>query len=131
VKRDVPVATSGIGSADLYNLCQSVKVPNVPVSLVIRAGRDPNNPVQATNLLIDMTNLTGDATFTNINIGQDAATLSGGDKLSGAFGQKSDRVLIKNLRQVAWSTSAGTFALKGLDLSVKTDFEANHPEECF
>src|SRR5258705_13033367 len=38
------VAVSGIASAKLYNLCQSVKVPGLPASLVIHAGKDPNNP---------------------------------------------------------------------------------------
>jgi hypothetical protein len=131
VSKQVPVATSGIGYAELTNLCQSVKVPNVPVSLVIRAGRESGKPVKATNLLIDMTKLTGDATFTDINIGQDAGTLNGGHELNGAFGQRAEKVLITGLKQVAWSTSAGTFELIGLNLSVKTDFQGGKPEECF
>jgi hypothetical protein len=124
-----PVAVSGISTASLSNLCQSVVVPNTPVSLVIRAGGG-GHPATATNLLIDMTQLSGDATFTNIQIGQDASTLTKGP--AGAvgqahgFAQQADRVVIDHLHQVAWSTSAGTFTLNGLDLHVSLS-----KEECF
>jgi hypothetical protein len=130
---DVPVATSGIADANLYNLCQSVKVPNVPVSLVINAGGAPGAPAHATNMLIDMTDLKGDATFTNINIGQDAGTLSAGGESAkgkpGSFAQQASKVEIKNLKQVSWSTSAGMFELKGLHLYV--DVNPSGPKECF
>jgi hypothetical protein len=129
----VPVAVSGIADAKLYNLCQSVKVPRMPVSLVINAGRDPDAPAHATNLLIDMTDLQGDATFNNIHIGQDAGTLdaAGPDAKGqpGSFAQQASSVEIKNLKQVAWSTSAGTFALNGLHLYV--DVNPAGPKECF
>jgi hypothetical protein len=39
-------------------------------------------------------------------------------------------VSITGLRQVAWSTSAGTFNLKGLDLHVSFG-GTGKPEECF
>src|SRR3954466_6274365 len=48
--KDVPVAMSGIASAKLYNLCQSVRAPGSPISLTIRAGRDADSPAKATNL---------------------------------------------------------------------------------
>jgi hypothetical protein len=123
-----PVAVSGIKSATLKNLCQSVVVPGTPISLVIRAGQ--NTPASATDLLIDMTQLSGDATFENINIGQDASTLNKGPANAvgdaGGFGQQADKVTITGLRQVAWSTSAGTFTLNGLDLHVSLS-----GEQCF
>jgi Family of unknown function (DUF6230) len=126
------VAVSGISDAKLTNLCQSVKVPNLPVSLVIHAGGG-GTPAHATDLLIDMTDLKGDATFTNINIGQDASTLSKAGATAhgaaGAFGQQADSVTITNLKQVAWSTAAGTFELNGLHLYVSVN--PNGPEECF
>ena len=125
------VAVSGIAEAKLTNLCQSVKVPGLPVSMVIHAGKDPNNPATATNLLIDLTSLKGDAEFKNIQIGIDASDLSKGGEgakgLQGSFAQQADSVVITNLKQVAWSTSAGTFKLTGLDLSVSV----GNPEECF
>jgi hypothetical protein len=124
-----PIAVSGIADATLNNLCQSVVVVPHQLSLVIHAGQDPNHPVRATNLMIGMTSLSGDATFGNINIGQDASTLSGGPTgahgLPGGFGQQAETVDIDNLSQIAWSTSAGTFTLNGLDLKVDL-----HGTEC-
>ncbi|MDO3703579.1 DUF6230 family protein [Micromonospora sp. C28SCA-DRY-2] len=126
-----PVAVSGIRNAKLYDLCQSVKVPGAPVVLTINAGGG-GKPAVASGLLIDMDSLQGDAEFKNINIGQDAATLTGGpegargDKK--AFGQQSDTVVIKDLKQVARSTHAGTFTLTGLDLRVNVGADA---KECF
>jgi hypothetical protein len=122
-----PVVVSGIKSASLSNLCQSVVVPGTSISLVIRAGKD--KPATATGLLIDMTQLSGDASFDNISIGQDASTLTKGPGpvgQPGGCGQQADKVTINNLRQVAWSTSAGTFNLNGLDLHVSLS-----GEQCF
>jgi hypothetical protein len=129
---DVPVAAAGMADATLTNLCQSVKVPGAPISLVINAG-PPGNEAHATNLLIDMTDLTGDATFTNINIGQDAGSLdaAGPDVhgTTGAFGQQAKKVVITNVQQTAWSTTAGSFELKGLHMFV--DVNPKGPKECF
>jgi hypothetical protein len=126
------VAVSGIAKAKLYNLCQSVKVPGLPVSMVIHAGKDVNNPAEATDLLIDLSSLKGDATFQNIQIGIDASDLTKGGAnakgMQGSFAQQADSVVITNLRQVAWSTTAGTFKLTGLDLGVSA---GANPEECF
>jgi hypothetical protein len=126
-----PIAYSGIKDAYLTNLCQSVLIPGTPISLVIHAGvPGKSDPVHATDLIIGMSTLSGDAEFDNIVIGQDASTLTGGPAgaqgLPGFFGQQADQVHIKNVRQVAWSTSAGMFKLNGLDLHVSTS-----GEECF
>ncbi len=125
-----PVAISGIKDATLTNLCQSVVVPGTPFSLMIRAGRSAGAPARASGLLIGMSSLSGDATFTNIAIGQDASTLNlgpdGAAGLPGMFGQQAESVHIDHLQQIAWSTSAGTFTLNGLDLHVSTT-----GEECF
>ncbi|SNT64983.1 hypothetical protein SAMN05421812_11964 [Asanoa hainanensis] len=124
-----PVAVSGIRHATLTNLCQSVKVPGAPVVLTINAGGN-GKPATANNLLLDITDLRGDATFTNIEIGRDAGSL---DKAAtsgepGTFGQQSDRIVINDLKQVAWSTTAGTFTLTGLHLKVNVGDDA---KECF
>jgi len=116
----VVAAKSGIGEATLTNLCQTVAVG--PVVLRIEAGKDPDNPVKAEDLLIGMSELSGDAEFTNIDIGQDASTLSKdglpehGDVHG--FGQQADKVVINNLHQVAYSTSASTFKLTGMSLKL-------------
>jgi hypothetical protein len=126
-----PVAVSGMRSAELHDLCQSVKVPNLPVVLTINAGGG-GNPATATNLLIDMESLEGNATFENIDIGRDASTLKGGPEgavgEAGSFGQQADVVTILNLKQVARSTHAGTFTLNGLRLKVNVGADA---KECF
>ena len=126
-----PVAVSGISSATLSNLCQSIRVPGLPFSMVIRAGRG-GTPASATNLLLDVSTLQGDATFNNIQIGIDASDLTKGPSnakgLQGSFAQQADSVTITNLKQVAWSTTAGQFTLNGLDLHVSS---GANPEECF
>ncbi|WP_433731175.1 DUF6230 family protein [Actinoplanes sp. CA-051413] len=131
----VPVAMSGIASAKLYNLCQSVRAPGSPISLTIRAGREANNPAKATNLLIGMSELNGNAEFTDINIGQDASTLGqGGPEAKGplgSFGQEASRVVITDLKQTAVSTTAGTFTLTGLNLKINFPGKDGNPPECF
>lgn len=112
------VAVSQIASADLTNLCQSVdqSTPLGTVVLKLTAG-DNGTPAHADNLLIDMSQLSGDATFTHIDIGQDASDLSAAGA-PGGFGQSADVVDIDNLVQVAWATTAGTFTLPHLNLSL-------------
>jgi hypothetical protein len=130
--KEIPVAMSGIKNAKLYNLCQSVRVEGSPISLTINAGGDPKNPALATDLLIGMKDLGGDAVFENINIGQDASTLTRGGAEAhgavGAFGQQASDITITNLRQTAVSTSAGTFTLNGLSLKLNV---GSKPKECF
>lgn len=63
-----PVARAAIGSASMDDFCQSAVVPSLPfvgdVSLVIRAaGRDSG---QASNLVVDISKLTGKVSFQNI-----------------------------------------------------------------
>jgi hypothetical protein len=112
-----PVAISAIKSASLANLCQSISVG--PVTLRITAGGG-GNPATASNLIVDSDNLSGEATFNNIVIGQDAGTLSedpGVTGPAGGFGQQADSVTIDNLHQNTWLTTAGTFTLPGFNLS--------------
>jgi hypothetical protein len=111
-----PVVVSGIGSATLSNLCQSVSVG--PVTMRLTAGG--STPVSANNLVVDASSLSGStATFHNISIGQDAGTLTevpGTEGASGGFGEQADSITINNLVQHTWMTTAGTFTLP--DLSV-------------
>lgn len=111
-----PVAVSVIRNATLRSLCQSVKVG--PFTLVLRAGTG-STPVSADNLVVDADQLSGNATFTNISIGQDAGTLTevpGTSGPSGGFGEQADTIIINDLRQHTWLTTAGTFTLPGLSL---------------
>jgi hypothetical protein len=135
-KVPIPVAMSGIADAHLNNLCQSVVVPGTPFSLTIRANKsaDEDKQAHATDLLIGVDELTGQATFTNIVIGQDASTLKkGGAGAKGGvnmFGQEADSVIIDDLHQTAYSTTAGTFTLPGLDLKINTGKDGK-PVECY
>lgn len=129
-KTEMPVAVSGFNSASITNLCQSVAVPLGPLgnfTLKITAG-DAGTPVQASKLFIDMTDLKADtATFNNINIGVAGGAISKGpvDSTSaaqpgfaGSFGQEADSADLTNVRQTAWATSAGTFALANMHLNL-------------
>ncbi|HZG05155.1 MAG TPA: DUF6230 family protein [Streptomyces sp.] len=127
----LPVAVTGIREARLESLCQSV-VTTLPVlgdiSLNLTAGRE--KPVEATDLFVDATQLSGDASFRNIEIGRDASTLDkgpdGAQGMQDAFSQQADTLQISNLRQVAWATNAGTFKLSGLSMKI-----SKGKRECF
>lgn len=131
--KPIAVAISGFKSADITNLCQSV-VTTLPligdVTLTIKAGNG-GTPVHADDLMIDMTQLdAGTATFTNINIGQDASTLSGSAQgavgTEGYFGQQAEKAALTDVKQVAYSTNAGSFQLHDMSMTVSM---GNNP--CF
>jgi hypothetical protein len=108
------VFVSAIRSAQLTDLCQSVNLGFV--NLVIRAGQG-STPVSASDLVVDSDSLTGNATFTNLSVDQDASTLTEVPGVSGplgTFGQQADKVVIQNLRQDNWATTASTFTLPGM-----------------
>ncbi|MFG2002213.1 DUF6230 family protein [Spirillospora sp. NPDC048911] len=117
-----PVQVSGITEATIRNMCQSVKVG--PFTLRLTAGTG-KTPVTAENLTLDVAQLDADAVFRNIEIGRDASTLDKGPGkgAAGMFGQQADEIHLKNVRQTAWATTAGTFRLS--DLSMKLG------DECF
>ncbi|MEU1241952.1 DUF6230 family protein [Micromonospora parva] len=128
--RTHPIAVAEISSAELYNLCQSIRsdLPGLPVVLTINAG-EGKEPARAKDLLIAMDSLDGNATFTNIKIGRDASDLNATAQ-KGSFGQNSDHVSITNLQQVSRYTTAATFNLVGLRLKVNVGDEAKG-KECF
>ncbi|MFG2649382.1 DUF6230 family protein [Streptomyces sp. NPDC048436] len=124
-----PVAVVGLDSAKITNLCQSVVVP-VPVfgdvSMTLKAGGKGGPRVEAKKLYIDADDLKADATFTNVDIGVsvDQTTKgpgpSKGDKYApDSFAQQADKVRFTDVKQRAWATTAGTFKLSGLGMSVK------------
>lgn len=123
VRAAYPEALSGIESADLYDLCQSVvqKVPLLgAVTLRLTSGTQ-GPPAHADRLVVDAHDLRGDAVFRHIAIGQDASTVRGVPGVSGpagAFGEQAATIRIDRLRQQTRSVSAATFRLPGLHLSV-------------
>ncbi|HEV2638413.1 MAG TPA: DUF6230 family protein [Actinocrinis sp.] len=114
----IPVAISAFKTATINGLCQSVQTPVPAVGTVwlsIKA-----SSATAVNLVIDMQQLNaGSADFTNINIGQDASTLSAAQGAPGLFGQQADVAKLTNVDQVANSTNAGDFTLNGMSLALQ------------
>ena len=111
-----PVIISAMRSASLTDLCQSVNLGFV--NLVIHAGS--SSPVEATTLVTDSDSITGDASFTNLTVDKDASKLNEVPHVHGGlgtFGQQADVVVIKNLRQDNWATTASTFTLPGMSIS--------------
>jgi Family of unknown function (DUF6230) len=114
------VMVSAIKSATLSDLCQSISIGGT--YLVIRAGRG-STPVSATNLVVDSDQLSGNANFVGMSIGQDASTLDEVPGVTGPlgdFGQQSDKVTISNLRQDNYATTASSFTLPGMTMSFQS-----------
>ncbi|MEU3395136.1 DUF6230 family protein [Streptomyces filamentosus] len=144
-----PVAVSGFDNAKIYGMCQSVVTPKVPfvgdVTLQLNAGTDDKRPVEATGLYLDVSDLKADAEFTNIDIGVAAGSADKnekGEKLPGrpgiqpgtehkangnGFAQRAETATLTNVRQKAWATTAATFKLPNLSLSLHRGTSA----ECF
>jgi len=138
------VAVAGIKSAKISDMCQSVVVP-VPflgnLSIVLRAGGG-GTPVTATNLVLDTNQVNADATFTGVTIGASAADIASKTNISGFqkhtgnkdgstqpfdagdFGQVVQHAVLTGVKQTAYSTTAGTMALKGLSISANLSSEA-------
>lgn len=130
------VAVAGIKSAKISDMCQSVVVP-IPLlgnlSVVLKAGGG-GTPVQATDLVLDTDQVDADATFEGVTIGASAADIASktgiqgfekhtGNKdgsttpfAAGDFGQVVDHAVLTGVHQTAYSTTAGTMALKGLSI---------------
>ncbi|MER5476108.1 DUF6230 family protein [Streptomyces sp. NPDC002734] len=123
-----PVAVSAFKSADITNMCQSVVTPHVPVfgnvSLRLTAGTG-EKPVHAENLYLDVESLeTTSAEFRNIDIGVAAGQATKGPELAAGtnangFAQHASEATLTGVKQTAWATTAGTFNLSNLKLSLK------------
>ncbi|MBA2809044.1 cholesterol esterase [Streptomyces sp. KM273126] len=126
-----PVAVSAFTNATITNMCQSVVTPDIPlvgtVSLKLTAGTG-SKKVEADNLYIDVEELSADAEFKDINIGVAAGDLKdgpgpgmkGGKEQSNpfGFGQQSRVATLTDVKQTAWATTAGTFKLSNLKMSL-------------
>ncbi len=113
----VVVIVSAIREAQLTNLCQSIDMGGMV--LRITAG-DNGTPVTASNLVVDSDLVSGDATFSDIEIGRDASTMDRVPDVSGnigVFGQQARTVTIENLRQNNFATTASSFKLPHLRIA--------------
>ena len=84
-------------------------------------------------MVIAMTDLSGDATFSGIQIGEDASTVHQAGDIKGArggFAQEATSIDVDGLRQDALYTEASTFKLTGLSMKLSTDW-GGHPAECY
>ncbi|MGK4583036.1 DUF6230 family protein [Kitasatospora sp. HPMI-4] len=117
------VAVSTFRHATIHNLCQTVTT-DIPLlgtwTVQLKAGGPKEEDyVQADNLVIGLNSLEANATFDNINIGQDASTLPSPAKgAPGAFGQTAPHAVLTDVKQKAWSTSASSFTLNNLKLGL-------------
>ncbi|MFE4861805.1 DUF6230 family protein [Streptomyces sp. NPDC056670] len=134
-----PVVVSGFSDATITKMCQSVVQP-LPfglgdVTMTLKAGQG-DQKIEATNIYLDVSELSTDAQFTNIDIGVAAGEgkrdangnvvtkiQPGADgKTPGGspygFAQRADRAVLSNVEQRAWATTAGSFKLPGLSLSL-------------
>ncbi|MGW0858984.1 DUF6230 family protein [Streptomyces sp. NPDC002690] len=131
-----PVAVSGFSYAKITNMCQSVVTPIPGLgtwTLKLTAGTKADNPVEATDLYLDVSQLDADAYFENIDIGVAAGKLGKESndnfgiqpKTTGAnangFGQRAEHATLTNVSQRAWATTAGTFKLSNLSLRLNHD----------
>jgi hypothetical protein len=112
----IVLTANAIRTATLTDLCQSVSLFGLTLRITAGTGA---TPVRATGLVVDADQLSGNARFTHINIGQDASTLNqvpGVRGTAGGFGEQAATVTITNLRQHAYATTAGTFTLPNFNL---------------
>jgi Family of unknown function (DUF6230) len=110
------LTTNAIRSAHITDLCQSVALAGVTLRITAGTG---DAPVSATDLVVDADRLSGNASFTKIHLGQDASKLTqvpGVTGPPGSFGEQAATITIKNLRQHAFATTAGTFTLPDFSL---------------
>ncbi|MEV0427785.1 DUF6230 family protein [Micromonospora sp. NPDC049836] len=117
----VVVIVSAIDKAELTNLCQSISLGGI--NLRITAGGS-GKPVTARTLVVDGDEVAGNASFRNINVGQDASTVDqvpGVRGNPGVFAQQADTVTITNLRQNNYATTAAVFTLPNLHMSFSSD----------
>ncbi|MEO3777414.1 DUF6230 family protein [Micromonospora sp. B11E3] len=117
----VVVIVSAIDQAELTNLCQSISLGGMHMKLTAGGNR---RPVSARTLVVDSDEISGNASFRSIDIGQDASTL---DKVPGVrgnpgvFGQQADTVVITGLRQNNYATTAAVFTLPNLRMRFASD----------
>lgn len=123
-----PVAVSAFKHAEITNMCQSVVTPDIPligtVSLKLTAGTG-GKKVEADNLYIDVEELGADAEFRNIDIGVAAKDATKGPGIAKGeqanpygFAQQADSATLTGVKQTAWATTAGTFKLSNLKMTL-------------
>ncbi|MDX3644160.1 MULTISPECIES: DUF6230 family protein [Streptomyces] len=116
----VLVVTSVVKNGKLTNLCQSVDLGGI--QLVLTAG-NKGTPVSVKNLAIDSDDISGDASFNNIEIGRDSSTFDKVDQKGqpGVYGQQADSVTITDLYQHNYAATAAVFKLPDLHMRFESE----------
>jgi hypothetical protein len=116
----VLVVTSVVKNGKLTNLCQSVDLGGI--QLVLTAG-NKSTPVSVKNLAIDSDDISGDASFNNIEIGRDSSTFDkvGQQGPPGVYGQQADSVTITDLYQHNYAATAAVFKLPDLHMRFQSE----------
>lgn len=124
-----PTVVTGVGSALVSGLCFSALVSTPVGTVTLRAEAAKDKPVEARNLVLDLTEMRADATATNLVLGMNAARLKPGAGITGQAGDyahQADRIILDDLKANASTTTAGTFRLTGLSIVVEPG-----RQECF
>lgn len=107
------VAVTELNEATITNLNQTI-CADLPGPLPAGQVTIQADEAIADSLIVDASDLTGDAVFTNIQIG---IPVEGRDGTT--VGQTADAVTITNLNQKAYYTAASTFTLNNLALRAR------------
>ncbi|MET8156698.1 DUF6230 family protein [Sphaerisporangium sp. NPDC005289] len=118
----IPVYIVASGRLETFNLCQSylLNTPIGPVTVRTTAGND-GRPVVAIRQVLKATMISGDVTYTGIELGRDASTL---DQIPGITGPpgtpgvQAPKVVSRNSRQVFLALSAARLELPNLTLRI-------------
>lgn len=116
-----PAIMSGIDTAKITNLCQStlINTPTGPVTLRVTAGQKA--PVTVSKLVLNLAELSGDVSFSDLELGLDASTVDEAPGLKGeqgSYAHQAKRVTVTNLRTTSRITTAGAFRLGGMKMRV-------------
>ncbi|SFP99960.1 hypothetical protein SAMN05421810_104152 [Amycolatopsis arida] len=111
-----PIALTTLISARITSLCQSTAVPTPigPVTLRITSGEGA--PVEVQDLVLNLTDLLGNTTFSGIGLGAlrpDSEHPDGAD-----YAQRADSLVIDDLRLTTRQLVAGTLQVPGLRFDV-------------
>ncbi|MFC4530059.1 DUF6230 family protein [Sphaerisporangium dianthi] len=118
----IPVYIIANRRVETFNLCQSylLRTPIGPVTVRTTAGAN-GKPVVAKQQVIKTTMLSGDLTYTNIELGRDASTLDTVPGVSGPPGTpgvQATKVVSRNSRQVFLALSAARLELPDVTLRI-------------
>jgi hypothetical protein len=109
-----PVVVNAFRHAHLKGFCQSVVIPAPIIGPVTLRVTSPD--VSAVDLVTDAQVIHGDITYTDVENNIDASTVTEGPRglrgARGTSGTQADEVVVRDLRQIAWATTAETLHLE-------------------